>query len=127
MTMHLLDLARDVQDRQLVDEEEKELGRVDGVVIDIRDGEAPRVDHLELGFVVLASRLHPTLEQFVMSMHRRWSVRRSARFGIPWSEVAEVTTHHIKVKLKAEHTPAFDWEKWLRRKVVNHLPGGQEE
>ena len=127
MAMRSIDLSRDVQDRQLLDEDENELGRVDGVVLELRDGEPPRVDHFELGFVVLAGRLHPRLEKLAMAIHKRWSVRRSARYGIPWSAVAEVTKHHIKVRLCAEETPAFDWERWLRRNVVNKLPGGKEE
>lgn len=127
MAKHLVDLVRDVQDRQLLDEEDQELGRADGVVLDIVEGEPPRVHKLELGFVVLASRLHPKLEHLVMALHKRWSIRRSARFGIPWTAVDEVTIHHIKVKLRAEDTPAFDWEKWLRKHVVNRLPGGKEE
>jgi hypothetical protein len=127
MAMHLIDLARDVQDRQLLDQDGEELGRVDAVVLELRDGEPPRVDHLELGFVSLASRLHPRLEAMAMALHKRWSVRRSARFGVPWSAVTEVTKHHIEVKLCAEETPAFDWEKWLRKHVVSKLPGGQEQ
>jgi hypothetical protein len=127
MAKHRLDLVRDVLDRLLVDEEKQELGRVDSVVLEIRDGEPPRIDHLELGFVVLAARLHRRLEPLAMKIHKRWSVRRSARYSIPWSAVTEVTVQCIQVKVKAEETPAFDWERWLRKHIVQHLPGGKPQ
>ena len=44
-----------------------------------RNRTMPRIDHLELGFAVLARRLHPRLERWLQSLRERWSVRRSAR------------------------------------------------
>lgn len=126
MAMHELDLIRDVLDKQIVDEEETEMGRADGVAIEIRDGAPPRVDHLELGFSVLAHRLHPRLETWLKKIRERWSVRRSGRYSIPWEQIEEVNPHHIAVKLKADETPAFAWERHLR-KFVRKLPGGEPE
>lgn len=127
MAMHQFDLIRDVLDKQLVDREQTEMGRVDGLVLELRDGQPPRVDHFELGFAVLAARLHPRLETWLQAIRNRWSVRRSARYSIPWQQVAEVTRHDISVDVKAEETPAFDWERWLRRTIVKKLPGGDEK
>ncbi len=126
MAMHSFDLVRDVLDKQIVDEDETEMGRADGVAIEIRDGKPPRVDHLELGFSVLAARLHPRLEQWLRKIRDRWSVRSSGRYSIPWERVAEVKVHHVAVKLKAEATPAFDWER-RARKLVEKIPGGKAE
>lgn len=125
MSKRELELVRDVLDNQLVDCNETKMGRVDGMVIEFRDGAPPRVDHLELGFVVLAERLHPRLEQWLQAIRKRWSVRRSGRFSVPWKDVEEVNQHHIKLDLDAESTPQFDWEKWLRKHVVDKLPGGE--
>jgi hypothetical protein len=127
MAKHRLDLARDVLDKLLVDAEGNDLARVDGVIIEIRKDKPPRVDHLELGFVVLAARFHPRAEALAMKLHERWSVRRSARYSIPWKKVDEVTDQHIKVDVIADDTPAFDWERWLRKHIVHHLPGGKPE
>lgn len=118
-----LDLARDVLDQELLDRNGIEMGRVDGLVFIVDDDGPPRLDRFELGFVVLARRVHPRVEKWVEAL-RRWSVRREARQRIPWSNVEEITHDHIKVSIDASETPAFDWEQWLREKVVTKIPGG---
>ena len=80
-----LDLTRDVLDMQLVDREETKIGRVDGLVLELRDDQPPRVDALEMGFVVLARRIHPRVESWVERLRRRFSVRKTARYRIPWA------------------------------------------
>jgi sporulation protein YlmC with PRC-barrel domain len=120
-----MDLVRDVLDKQLVDREGTPLGRVDGLVLELRGDEPPRVDAFELGAVVLARRLHPRLESWVQRIRARLSVRKTARYRIPWEKVQEIHLKHIQVDVRAIDTPAFDWERWLRRKVVRHLPGGE--
>lgn len=120
-----LDLIRDVLDKQLVDSEETKMGRVDGIVLVIGDG-PPRIDHFELGFAVLARRLHPRIEQWLQAL-RRWSPRRSARQIVPWSAVQEINVHEIRLDLKAIDTPAFDWERWLRKHIVSKIPGSGEK
>ncbi|PYQ31315.1 MAG: hypothetical protein DMF56_05300 [Acidobacteria bacterium] len=118
MALHQFDLIRDILDKQLVDKDEKQMGRIDGVVIELRDGQPPRVDHFELGFTVLAKRVYPRAAA--------WT-RRGARQHVPWDEVHEVTQHHVKLDVDAEKTPAFDWERWLRKHIVSKLPGGKEK
>jgi hypothetical protein len=127
MAMRRLGLVRDVLDKQLVDREDIDMGRADGVILEVRDGAPPRIDHLELGFVVLARRFHPRVERWLEAIRERWSVRRSARQIVPWSKVIEVDQHHVKLDLEAGKTPAFDWERWLRKNIVTKLPGGQPE
>jgi hypothetical protein len=119
--MHVM---RDLLDKQIVDREEERLGRVDGIVAEIGDDAPPRVIQLELGFVPLARRLHRRFEVLVETLHERWSVRRGARFHIEWSTVMDVTTRHVQVDLRAEETPAYDWERWLRERIIGRIPGG---
>lgn len=126
MSMRHFDLIRDVLDKQLVDAEEEQMGRVDGIVIEVRDGEPPRVDHFELGFTVLADRLHSGLGKW-LEERRHKKVRRTTRQIVPWKAVSQVTQHHVQLDVEAEKTPAFDWERWLRKNIVNKLPGGKEE
>jgi hypothetical protein len=121
-----LDLARDVLDQNLVDRNDKLMGRIDGLVV-LVDGDAqPRVDRFELGFVVLARRLHPRIEKWVNAL-RRWSVRKEAVQVVPWSNVAEITQDYIKVTIDATETPAFAWERWLRDAIVSKIPGSGAE
>lgn len=122
--MHVI---RDLLDLQIDDRDEVELGRVDGLVAELRDGAPPRIVAMELGFVPVARRISRRLEHFAEAMHKRFGVRRSARYHIPWSAVVEVNVHHVKVDLAAEETVAFDWERWLRRNVIGRLPGASQE
>jgi hypothetical protein len=118
-----IDLIRDVLDMQLVDREETKMGRVDGLVLTIEGDGQPCIDHLELGFVVLARRIHPRLERWLQALRKRWSPRRAARQIVPWSSVIAVTPRHVQLDLNALDTPAFDWERWLRKHVVSKIPG----
>jgi hypothetical protein len=118
-----VDIMRDLLDKQLVDSDETKMGRADGIVLEVDGNKQPRIDHLELGFVVLARRLGPRAEKWFTAMRKRWSVRKSARQIVPWSKVADVTDIEIKLDLKAMETPAFDWERWLRDRIVAKIPG----
>ncbi|HYU36101.1 MAG TPA: hypothetical protein VEW48_28410 [Thermoanaerobaculia bacterium] len=120
-----MELVRDVLDKQLVDREGTKMGRADGIVLEIRADGPPRVDSLTLGFAVLASRLHPRFGDWFARVRARWSVRKSGRYRIPWSAVEEVHQHHIQLAVRAIETPAFDWERWLRRHVIEHIPGSE--
>ena len=122
--MHLF---REVLDLQVEDRDGECMGRVDAVVADIRDGQPPRIVHLELGFVTLARRLHPALEKIAERWHKRLGVRRGARFHVPWDAVLDIDVHRVKIDVKAEETPAFDWDRWLRRHIIGRIPGASTE
>jgi sporulation protein YlmC with PRC-barrel domain len=117
-----LELARDLLDKQVVDREEIKMGRIDGLVLEMREGKPPRVDHLELGSVVLARRLHPRIERWVDALRRRIGVQKTGRFRVPWSAIQEITPYHVKLDLEALKAPPFAWELWLRDHVIDHLP-----
>ncbi|MEA2604362.1 MAG: hypothetical protein QOF89_5354 [Acidobacteriota bacterium] len=125
--MKRMDLARDVLDKQVVDRDGTKMGRVDGLVLELRGDQPPRVDSIEMGFVVLARRLHPRVEGWVERLRRRFSVRKTARYRVPWSAVKDVDAYCVQLDVKALDTPAFDWERWLRDHVVAHVPGEKEE
>lgn len=120
--MQRMDLARDVLDKQVVDQDENKMGRVDGLVLELRGDQPPRVEAIEMGFVVLARRIHPRVESWVERL-RRFSVRKTARYRVPWSKVKDVTPYHVQLAVKAAETPAFAWEKWLRDHIVAKVPG----
>ncbi len=122
-----VDIIRDFLDKQIVDREETKMGRADGIVLAIDGNGPPRIDHFELGFAVLARRLHPRIEEWLSALRKRWSQRKNARQIVPWSKVMDITDHHIQLDLKAMETPAFDWERWLRDHIVTKIPGSGEE
>lgn len=118
---------RELLDKQLEDADGRRMGRVDAVIAEIRPGRPPCIASLEVGFVSVARRIHPRFEAFAERMHKRFGVRRSARYHIPWKQVLDVNMHRVKVDVRAEDTPAFDWERWLRHHVIRRIPGSSTE
>jgi hypothetical protein len=116
------DLIRDVLDKQLIDRNGVKMGRADGVAISWIEGEQPVVHHLELGAEVLAHRVGRPLVRLVQWVRRRFPVREEAVQVILWPSVGEITSHHLKIDLDAETSPAFAWERWLRHHIVEKIP-----
>src|SRR6185436_2056567 len=92
-----LDLTRELLDMQVVDQEETKMGKVDGIVLELRGDQPPRVDALEMGFVVLAQRVSPRVEGWLERLRRRFSVRKTARYRVPWSKVKDIQPHHVQI------------------------------
>lgn len=115
-------LIRDVLDNQIVDREGRKMGKVDGIVVLLRESKPPRLSYIETGGTTLAHRLHTRLGKWAESIGRRWGVRRGRPFRIEWKAVREVGIE-VEVNLKADETPARDWEKWLNKNVVGRIPG----
>ncbi|HEY0557960.1 MAG TPA: hypothetical protein VGG20_27165 [Thermoanaerobaculia bacterium] len=126
-----LELGRDVLDKQVVDREEIKMGRVDGLLLELREGKPPRIEAIEMGGVVLAARIHPWLARFVDGWRRRFGIRKTAVYKVPWSAVEDLNEYHIKIDAAAGDTPNFAWEHWLQDHVIAHIPaaakGGNEE
>ncbi len=120
-----MDVIRDVLDHQLVDNNQVKMGRVDGIVIELRDGYPPRLAYIEVGLPSLARRLHPRLERWVAALQSKWGARQGESFRIPWSQVRDFNVGgiDIEVDLEAEATPALAWEEWLREHVIKRIPG----
>jgi sporulation protein YlmC with PRC-barrel domain len=122
-----INLVRDLLDAQLVDRDERMIGRVDDIVLDVREGRPPRVAAMEVGAITLARRLHPRLGRWLRYVAVRWLPVSLRPVRLPLTlfrdvgvdielDVDEATTRRL---LRLEH--------WLRRHVVGHLPGGGEK
>jgi hypothetical protein len=119
-----MDLIRDVLDSQLIDDNMRPMGMVDGLMAELRDDAPPRLAFIECGFPVLARRVHPKLEPIVRWLGRRFGLRRGRVMRIAWSKVI-FNNIDTKVRVDAERTPAFRWELALREHIVRHIPGSQ--
>jgi hypothetical protein len=115
-------LVHDLLDTQILDVRERPAGKVDGIVLDLRDSRPPRVIAIEIGGLTLARRLHPRLG----ALAARWT-RRAGPFAlhavrIPWSAVRRIERGHIRLRIDATHTPLWALERWLA-KLYAHIPG----
>lgn len=114
-------LVRDLLDFQMVDQNGLNIGKVDGIVIDIARGRQPRVTHLESGALVLACRLGRPWERLVAFMTRHFGVRRNPVFRVPWETVTK-TGLEIHVDIDVVKSDAFAWEHYLDDHLIGRLP-----
>lgn len=120
-----MNLTRDILDQQVVDRTGQRLGKVDGIILELRDGEPPRVAAIEIGPVTLTRRIHPRLAEWLGRWLRRHGPRSDGTLRIPWSKVRAIGVD-VRVDLIADGTPARAWEEWLREHVVRRIPGGRQ-
>lgn len=118
----MLRLARHVLDKQLKDVHGENAGRVDGVVLELRDGKPPRVAYVEVSPITLISRFSRRLAFWYAKHDRRFGKGRGVPFRIPWSRVTQGAPTLV-VDLVVEATPINGLEDWLRRHIVEKIPG----
>jgi len=117
-----MDLVRDVLDKQLKDGDQRPRGKIDGIVIEIADGQQPIVAQIETGFPVLGRRLHPRIGRWVSALGRRFGLRRGRITHIPFSKVKDIGID-IEIDIDARRTRTTAWERWLRKTIVDRIPG----
>lgn len=117
-----LRLGRDVLDSQMVDSNDRQSGKVDGIVAELRGDGRLVIVALENGMPEAFRRVSPTLGDWLASIGKRWGVRGGKVYRIPFSKVREVGIS-LRLDIDASRTPLFAWESWLRKHVVRHIPG----
>jgi hypothetical protein len=123
-----MELVHDLLDKALYDKCHQAMGRVDGIVLELRDGEPPRVACVEVGGTVLARRLHPRLARWAARVRGWWADRGGSRAPRP-TRFAPAALTRDGIAWRADDvdgrdTPALAWELWLREHVVARMPGG---
>jgi len=119
-------LIRDVLDKKLIDREDCDMGRVSGLLMHVGENTQPRVTHILIGGPTLWMRVNPFLGRISKRLGRMWGPKRSEPVRIPWSRV-ETIGRDIKLDVVAKETGALDWELWLAKNVIEHIPGGGSE
>lgn len=113
-------LIGDVLDQQMLDSEDRKFGKVDGLVLEVRDDGSARVAFIEQGSPVLGRRFGRRFERWALAWNRRLGVRREPRYRIPWEKVLDVGID-VKVEIDGKDEPPLDWERWWDR-VLSKLP-----
>jgi len=117
-----LHLFRDLLDKQLVDGEDRPLGKADGVVFEIRADGPPRLVAVEVGASAVLRRVSRRLAEASARIARRLGVGS----GEPLRVDPERFVHfgkEVKVDIDAPRTAAYAWERWLRRTLIGRIPG----
>ena len=117
-------LVAEVLDNQLVDSEKKNAGKVDGIILELRDGRPPRLAAIEVGPITLLDRFSRRLANWYARLDARFGEGRGRPIRIPWSQIA--MTDVTLVLLDAHSTPVFAVEDWLSEHIVARIPGGSQ-
>jgi len=115
-----MDLVRDVLDKAVVDRNGHEMGRVDAIVIELREDRPPLVRAIEIGPVALASRLHPRLGRIVAAAEAWLGLSDQRPVRIPFTRV-EVRDNKVAVDLTAGETASSTIELAVRRVLRNFV------
>jgi len=121
-----MDLVRDVLDKKLLDKEEDEMGRVDGLIMEFGEKSQPSITHIEIGGTTLGARLHPIFARLAKRIGQMWGPKRREPVRIPWSHVVTVG-RNIKLDVEAKKTGSIAWEIWIARHIIERIPGGGHE
>ena len=117
--MHLF---ADVLDEQLHDVHGKKAGRIDGIVLELRENKPPRLAYVEVSPITLLARFSDRLSRWFARFDRRLGPARGTPFRIPWSRLTREDPA-FKMDLDVEATPINALEDWLRERIVEHIPG----
>jgi sporulation protein YlmC with PRC-barrel domain len=109
-------------DQQVLDRNGEQMGKVDGVIVELRQGRPPRIANLVIGGGTAVRRLHPGFAAWMLRWRRRWGPEGDQPLEVPWSKVRKIGVV-VKVDVEAEHTAALAWEHWVRRHIIGRIPG----
>ena len=115
-------LVHDVLDAQLMDCKQQKMGRVDGLVIELRDDEPPRVAELLVGGSVLAERIGRWMVALTGALSRLLRIEAEVT-RIPFERV-RVIGSCVELDLDARSTNTLRTERWLDEHIVCRIPGG---
>jgi hypothetical protein len=115
-------LTHDLLDKELIDRDGETIGRVDGIVLELRPHGRPVVAYVECGATILARRLGARLARWVAAFERRVTGRDPATTRIAVERITAVEID-LCVSIDADETPALEFEHWLAKHIVSRIPG----
>jgi hypothetical protein len=116
-----MDLVRDLLDKLVADRHGRELGRVDSIVLEVREHAPPRVAAIEIGPVALASRVRPLLGRWMRGLEIALGIAEGRPLRIAFGDILD-TRDRIKVDRAAGETAALVVEQRLRA-WIRTIPG----
>ncbi|MER8513432.1 MULTISPECIES: hypothetical protein [unclassified Mesorhizobium] len=119
----MMELMRDLLDKQVFDRRRVKIGKVDGVVAELRRGKPPRIVAIELGSITLARRLGARPGEWMAQLATRVGGKRHAEpHRIAWKKVQD-NGLDIECDIEVGETSIFAWQDWLRDHVIGRIPG----
>jgi hypothetical protein len=119
-----LPLVRDVLDKQIYDANKLRVGKVDGIVLLLRQDRPPRVLALECDPSVAWRRVSRRIGDWIERVQRWLAPDVAGPTRIVFDHVVG-SGIDVTVDIDANKTNAYVWETWLKKTVVERLPGGK--
>jgi sporulation protein YlmC with PRC-barrel domain len=113
-------LTRELLDMQLIDRRGNRMGRVDGIVLELRAGQLPKVAFIETGGDAPWRRLGHRLAGWARAILNLLPGRDEPT-RIPWPAVLNIDAD-VHVSMDAAETPVMALELWLREHFMRHMP-----
>ena len=118
-----MDVVRDVLDKGVIDRNGREMGRVDGILLDVEPDQPARLAAIVIGPAALADRLQPSLGRFVRRMEQWCGLDRNRPTQIDFTEIDRLAPK-VQVRLAIGETTVDAIEQRLRAWVLR-LPGAR--
>jgi sporulation protein YlmC with PRC-barrel domain len=122
-TRQPMDVVHDVLDKPIVDRNGQEMGRVDGIVLDVREDAPPRLAELLIGASVLGARVNPVLGRWVHGLEHGLGIGDQRPIRIAFSHV-DTIGEKVKVDLTVGETDADMLEARIRTWLLK-IPGSK--
>ena len=118
----MMDVVRDVLDKSVIDRNGREMGRVDGIVLDYQPNQPVRLAAVLIGPAALGDRLHP-LGRVVRRIEKRLGVDQNRPAQIDFADIDKIDTK-VRTRLTISDTAVAAIEERLRAWVLR-LPGAR--
>jgi hypothetical protein len=109
-----MDLVRDVLDKLVTDRNGREMGRVDGVVLEAADGRPPVVVAIEMGPSVVGYRLHPVCGRLAEAAEHVLGIDEGRPCRIAFEDITEFGIT-LRTASAVGSTTAAAAETWARK------------
>ena len=116
-------IVRDLLDKAVVDRNGREMGRVDGIVLELRTNEPPRLSQVLIGASVLGARVNVAFGRWVHGVEHGVGLGDERPIQIDFAHIDEIGDK-VKVDLAVGDTGADSLEQRVRRWVLK-IPGSQ--
>lgn len=117
-----IQLVHDVLDAQLVDRHKDNIGRVDALTIELRDGRPPRVATILIGGPARARRIGTWAEWLSRRLRAVLRVRREGVDRIPFRTM-RCLSDTIQLDVDRRDLESQHIEDWLADRVICRIPG----
>jgi sporulation protein YlmC with PRC-barrel domain len=118
-----MDVVHDVLDKHIVDRNGREMGRVDGIVVEFRKDRPARLAEVLIGASVLGFRINPVVGRWIHGVEEGLGLGSERPIHVDISHVDEIG-EKVKIDLAVGETSADIVEHRLRVWLTK-LPGSE--